>query len=982
MFSISSLLAQSRIITGKVIDKENNSIAGVTVLEDNTNNMTVTDANGEYKLNYSGKGKTLSFQFLGFTSQTILVNNKSIINVTLLEDTYTLDNVVVIGYGSVKQRDLTTAVSIVKTEDLESRPITTVSGALQGKAAGVQVVQASGSPGQGMVVRVRGASSISSSNDPLYVVDGVPMGEGNYNISFLSPDQIESMQVLKDASSAAIYGSRAANGVVLITTKHGQKNKSLISFSAYTGISKVAKTYDVLNVSQYKDLMDETGLINLPDGLKDNTDWFDEAYNIGINQNYQLSISGGNDKVTYYVGGGYTDEEGVLDVAYSKRYNIKANVDAQVRDWLKVKANVTYATYSNNGIISGTGSNRAGVVLSVINTPTYAKEWDPDNPGWYWSNFYGANLTTPLENMGRSKYNTNKTDQLIGTISGEIKLLKNLIYKPSISIDKKWIHTTSFLDPIATSYGRTEKGNAYASDSDDRRITFDNIFTYDVLSKNQDHKLSLMGGTSWTKSNWSNLWGSRSNFSNLYDNAIIGLNGGNNGGLRGQGENYSEWAIMSFLARANYDYKGRYLFTANFRSDGSSKLAPKGRWGYFPSFSAGWRISEEDFMKNIEWLDDMKIRGGWGQTGNQAGLADYAYLQMYSTNYSDWTDSNYADATPTLGGKSNIKNEDLTWETTTQTNIGVDMSMFDSRLSLTLDAYYKYTSNMLMTVPLPSPNPDIIRNEGEMSNKGLELSLASSNIRNKDFTWNTNFNISLNRNKLEKLDFQQVYYYGVTSEALSEYVVRMTPGEPLSKFWGYISEGVDPESGDIIYKDLDGNGLINSSDKTYIGNANPKFTFGLTNNLSYKGFNLNILISGSYGNDIYNASRIEMVGMYNGSNQITDVLERWRIPGQITDMPRANNLDNLKASTRWVEDGSYIKVKNITLSYDFNVKKLNKYHITKIQPYITLENCFTITNYSGYDPEVSQYSSATTMGIDWGTYPHVRTAVFGININF
>lgn len=833
-----------------------------------------------------------------------------------------------------------------------------------------------------MTVRIRGASSIASSNDPLYVVDGVPVGEGNYAIAYLSPNDIESMSILKDASSAAIYGSRAANGVVLITTKQGKVSQGpQINFSAYVGLSNVTKTYDVLNVAQYKNLMDEIGGATLPDGLRDETDWFDETYSMGITQNYQISVSNGNEKLRYYIGGGYTDEKGVIDVAYNRRYNIKASVDSDLFKWISVGANVAYSSYKSNGIISGTGSNRAGVVLSVINTPTYAKIWSDENPDWYWNTFYGANLTTPAENMARTENNYSQTDRLLLTGYATIKFHKNLNFKSTVTMDRRWVHDYSFLDPIHTSYGRTQHGEASSTRSDDMRMVYDNILTYNN-TWNGVHNFEAMGGTSATTSRWENLSGSRNYFSPDYNNVIWGLNGGNKGGLRGQSQGYAKWAIMSYLARVSYNYDSRYYITANFRADGSSKLAPGHRWGFFPSVSAAWRISGESWMKDISWISDLKLRAGWGQSGNQAGLADYAWVQTYNTNYYDWTSTGYEEAVPTLGSKSNIGNKDLTWETTTQTNVGIDFAILDNRLTFTLDGYYKYTKDLLMSVPLPSPYPSIYRNEGEMSNWGLEFALSSVNLDRKGVRWTTDFNISMNRNRLEKLDLQQVYYYTQTSEALSEYVVRMTPGQPLSMFWGYKAEGVDPETGMMRYQDLNGDGKINSSDKQYIGNANPWFTFGMTNTISWKGLSLSFLITSSIGNDIYNASRIEMVGMYNGANQITDVLRRWKVPGQITDIPKAGELDNLRASTRWVEDGSYLKIKNITLSYDIVHPKLKKANIARIQPYITLDNMITFTNYSGYDPEMSQYTSATSMGIDWGTYPNVKTVTFGVNIDF
>ncbi len=977
-----SALAQQHSVKGTVTDPQGYPVVGMAVVEEGTLNGTITDANGNYTITLPSKDAVIKFYALGYKTLTEQVGGRDVINITAEEESIALDAVVAIGYGTVRKKDLTTAVSTVSNEDMKLRPVTEASGFIQGKVAGVTVQQTSGLPGSGMTVRVRGASSITSSNDPLYVVDGVPVGTGNYAIAYLSPQDIENMQILKDASSAAIYGSRAANGVVLITTKQGKKSAGpQISFNASLGLSNVARTYEVLNVEEYRDLMNELGIVSLPDGLKDETDWFKETYKTGINQNYQVSVSNATDKMRYYLSAGYTDEEGVLPVAYNKRFNVKANVDSDLYNWLNVGTDVAYSSYKNNGIISGTGSNRAGVVLSVINTPTYAKTWSETNPNWYWTEFYGANLTTPLENLARTENNYTQTDRLLLTGHATVKFSHNFNFKSTVTMDRRWVHDYSFLDPIKTSYGRTQHGEATSTRSDDMRMVYDNIFTYNNTWDGK-HNFEAMGGTSATTSRWENLSGSRSHFSPDYNNVIFGLNGGNKGGLRGQSQGYAEWAIMSYLARVSYNYDSRYYLTANFRADGSSKLAPDHRWGYFPSVSAAWRISGEDFMKDITWIDDLKLRAGWGQQGNQSGLADYAWVQNYDINYSDWTKSENADAVPTIGSKSNIGNKDLTWETTSQANVGIDWSMFNSRLNVTLDGYYKYTTNLLMYVPLPSPNPSIYRNEGEMSNWGLELAISSVNIDRGDWRWTTDFNISTNRNRLEKLSLQQVYYYTQTSEALSEYVVRMTPGQPLSMFWGYTAQGVDPETGMIIYEDLNGDGKINVSDKHYIGDANPLFTAGMTNNISWKGLNLSILLTSSVGNDIYNASKIEMIGMYSGANQIKDATRRWRVPGQVTDIPKAGELDNLKASTRWVEDGSYLKVKNITLSYDIVHPALRKAGISKIRPYVTLDNMITLTKYSGYDPEMSQYTSATSMGIDWGTYPCVKTVLFGVNVEF
>lgn len=980
------MFAQQHSVKGTVVDQNGQPIIGMTVMEQGTQNGTTTDIDGNYQITVSSGGAVLEFTALGYQTVVEAVNNRSAIDITSAEEAMVLDAVVAIGYGSVRKKDLTTAVSTVSTEDMKLRPVTEASGFIQGKVAGVTVQQTSGQPGSGMTIRVRGASSIASSNDPLYVVDGVPVGTGSYAIAYLSPQDIESMQILKDASSAAIYGSRAANGVVLITTKQGKKSKGAqVNFSAYVGLQDVRRSYEVLNTAEYLDLMDELGssAFSCPEEeralLKDQTDWFEETYQTGVTQNYQISVSNANDKMKYYVGAGYSDEQGVLSSAFNKRINVKANAESELFDWLTVGTNLAYSHYKNNGIISGTGSNRAGVVMAVINTPTYAPVYDEN--GVFYTKFYGANLTTPLENVARTKDNYTQTDRMLLTGYAQINFSKNFNFKSTVSMDRRWVHSYSFLDPQTTSYGREQNGTASSERSDDMRMVYDNIFTYNN-TWNGKHNFEAMAGTSATTSRWENLWGSRSNFSDENWEAIFGLNGGNKGDLRGQSQGFSEWAIMSYLGRVSYNYDSKYYLTVNFRADGSSKLAPGNRWGYFPSASAAWRISGEEFMSDVTWINDLKLRVGWGQQGNQSGLGDYAWVQRYGMNYYNWTEEDYAFSTPTVGGQSNIGNKDLTWETTTQTNVGIDWSMFNSRLVVTLDGYYKYTRDLLLNVPLPSPYPNIYRNEGEMSNWGLELAISSVNFEKKDFSWTTDFNISMNRNKLESLDLKTVYYYTKTSEMFSDYCIRMTPGQPLSMFWGYKSLGVDPETGMIMYEDINGDGKVNSSDKQYIGNANPLFTGGMTNTLTWKGLSLSVLMTASVGNDIYNASKIDMVSMLTGANQIKDVVRRWRVPGMITDVPKAGEVENLKTSSRWIEDGSYLKIKNITLSYNITHPALRKANIARIQPYITLDNMITFTNYSGYDPEMSQYTSATSMGVDWGTYPCVRSVVFGVNIDF
>ena len=978
-FSLSAS-AQQFTASGQVLDAQKEPLIGVSVQEKGTTNGAITDLDGNFTLTVRSNA-TLIFSYVGYKSQEQKASRQ--MKVTLQEDNEVLEEVVVIGYGSVKRKDVTTAISTVSTKDLDVRPIVSAGQAIQGKAAGISVIQPSGTPGGEMSIRVRGTTSMNGSNDPLYVVDGVPVD----NIKFLSPNDIESMQILKDASSASIYGSRAANGVILITTKAGATGKAKVSLTAQFGLNKVADKVESLNAAQYKELQDEIGLVSLPDGLPDRTDWFDETYKTGKMQNYQVAVSNGNEKMKYYLSAGYLDEKGILDISYYKRYNFRVNLENQIRSWLTVSANISYSDYtSNGGGAMGTGANRGGVVLAVINTPTYAPIWDALNPNQYYNNFYGVgNITNPLENMARAKNNKDKENRLLASGKVLLTLLPELKFKSTLTLDRRNAVNTTFLDPISTAWGRNQYGEASDNRNMNTVLTFDNVFTYNKNFKR--HGLEVMAGSSWTDSDYSNSWINGSHYRN---DLIQTLNAANKIAWDNTGTGASQWGIMSFFGRVAYNFDSKYLLTANLRADGSSKLHPDHRWGVFPSFSAAWRVSSEKFMADLTWIDDFKIRGGWGQTGNQSGIGDYAYLQRYNIGRIEWfkvaaegDTTDYANAVPTIS-QANLRTSDLTWETTTQTNIGLDLTVLNGRLTFNMDYYYKKTKNMLMNVSLPAgaaAATSIARNEGEMTNKGFELTISSKNFRGGAFTWDTDFNISFNRNKLTKLELQKVYYDAKTADVVNDYVVRNEPGRALGGFYGYISDGVDPETGELMYRDLSGDGKISTSDRTYIGDPNQDFTYGLTNTFSWKGFNLSVFIQGSYGNDIFNASRIETEGMYDGKNQSTKVLNRWKIPGQITNVPKANF--KLLNSTYFIEDGSYLRLKDVSLSYNFKGKLLQKWGITRLQPYFTATNLLTWTSYSGMDPEVNQWgNSGTVQGIDWGTYPHSRSYVFGINVEF
>jgi len=968
-----SVQAQNAInIRGVVSDVSGASLPGVNIVVKGTFQGVVSDLNGNYQINVPGNDAVLVFSYIGYTTTEVAVGNRREINVTLEEEEKEIEEIVVIGYGTVAKKDVTTAVSTVSVKDLDERPIISAAQAIQGKAAGVNVYQPNGAPGGEMVIRVRGTTSFNGSNSPLYVVDGVPVD----NLNFLSPMDIANMQILKDASSAAIYGSRAANGVVLITTRQAG-NGAKIAANVQFGVTRVANQMESLNAAQYKQLIDEIRPGAIPEGTTDRTDWFDEVYGTGITQNYQLQISDGNDRTRYFISGGYLNEKGVLSSAFFRRYNFRSNIESQVRKWLNVGLNVSYSDNTRNGVTTGQGSNRGGVVLAVVNLPTAATIRNEDT-GLYNRLFFGQNITNPVESIENGKNNKNKENRLIASGSGTITFLPELNLKSSFTLDRRNGKITGFTPPVHGA-DRDDWGSAWDTRSINTLLVFDNVLTYKKTFADK-HNVEAMAGSSWTDSKWSQSYINGSHFKDDY---IHTLNAANKIAWDNTGTNASEWGIMSVFGRLSYNFESKYLFTFNIREDGSSKLHPDHRWGTFPSFSAAWRISSEEFMKGFDWLSDLKIRGGWGQTGNQSGVGDYAYLQRYNITRQAWFETGKEDALPLIT-QANLRTSDLTWETTSQVNIGLDATLFKDRLTIAMDYYSKHTTDMLMYVSLPSGAAaanSIVRNEGEMKNYGFEFSASSRNFTG-DFGWNTDFNISFNKNKLKSLELQQIYYDAETTDAFHQIrVVRNEPGRALGGFYGYISDGVDPETGELMYRDINEDGKITASDKTYIGDPNPAFTFGLTNSFSYKGFSLNVFIQGSVGNDIFNASKGDTQGMYDLKNQSTEVLKRWRTPGQVTDVPKAGF--NLQPSSYFVEDGSYLRVKDVTFSYNFQGGILNRLGVTRLQPYFTASNLLTLTDYDGMDPEVNEWGdSGAVQGIDWGTYPHSRTFVFGLNVEF
>jgi TonB-linked SusC/RagA family outer membrane protein len=949
-------------VSGTVTSDKGEPLIGTTVLLKGTDTGTVTDLDGKYELP-ANKG-ILVFSSIGYATKEIEINGQSVINAVLTEESTLLESVVVIGYGTQKKKDLTSAVVVVDEKVIKERPMVSAAEALQGTAAGVQVVQPSGKPGGDISVRVRGATSVLAGNEPLYVVDGVPTTD----IRGLNPNDIASMTVLKDASSSSIYGARAANGVVLITTKRGKAGETLVSFNAYYGVTRLNKTIDVLSTRRYRELMDEI----IPGGLDPtwtaNTNWNDKVFGLGSNQSYQLSVSGGTDKSRYLLSGNYLKSDGIVKPASFERYSLRLNLDNDIRSWLSVGTNINTILSNTKNTQDNASSGRGGVIMSALNTPPFLRVYKTDGSGQFDPNPFQPSWENPIAYM-QGPEQLQRDNRLFGNTYVNVNFGKGFKFKSNLGIDFQTHQWDYYLDPFRTNYGRNQNGVGIADKSTTYTWLSENTLNYS--GESGKHQYTALIGSSHQKQSWNDSYLQGNDFPD--DTAVKTLNAANT--ITGS-TNRSDWALASYFGRATYNYDGNYIFSASVRRDGSSKLAH--HWGVMPAVSFAWRVSSLDFFKDITAIEDLKVRVGWGRNGNQEGISNYARYGLI----------NYYRRTPTspLSGPSAAQvsygNPDLKWETTDQTNLGIDLLMFNGRLTFTADAYLKKTSDVLLDVQLSNSLPitTIQTNAGSIQNKGIDLSLSTVNT-NTSLRWTTDFNISFNKNEVTGLNYTDVYYFGrIYSNNQDVSIVRK--GLPLGSFFGYVSEGVNPETGNLKYKDLNNNNIFDPGDRTIIGNAQPDFVFGLTNNFSWKGFDLNIFIQGSYGNDIFNATRIDLEGMFDSKNQSVAVLNRWTPDNRITDIPRAignGNVQNVLNSTRFIEDGSYVRVKSVTLAYNFTGNWLKKAGFSNLRLYTTGQNLFTLTGYSGYDPEVNAFGrSATELGIDYGTYPHSMVVTMGI----
>ncbi len=945
---------QNIVVTGVVSGDDGMPVPGATVRVKGSNTGTTTSVDGKFTVSVPDKQAVLVISFIGYQPQEVTVGEQTNLAIKLLAENSKLNEVVVVGYGTQRKKDITGAVSVVKADAFESRPIVSAAAGLQGQAAGVTVTAPSGKPGAGLNVSIRGNTSLNASNNPLFVVDGVIVP----NIDFLNPNDIESFSVLKDASSAAIYGASGANGVVLVTTKKGT-NQSKVFVNAYTGMSNFAKKVDVLNTAQYKDLLTELGITD-PGNL--NTDWQKETFKTGREQNIQVGASGGSDKGHYYVAGGYQKQKGVVAPADYDRYSVRANIDNKVKDWLTLASNLSFNRSVYVDVPDNNGVARGGTILSALTSPPTIGIFNPD--GTYTSNPNNRSWQNPIAYAFAPQQKA-INNRFLGNVSADFTILPELHFRSNLGAESEGYRYDYFLDPYSTDYGAKDKIGYGKSQSIERFVwLWENTVTYN--KQFGKHNVGAMVGHTMQESDY-----------NFTDDIAKGYTSDKIPTLTGstirekQEVTKSQWGKRSYLGRLNYGYADKYLLTATMRYDGSSRFAPDARYGWFPSVSAAWRISNEDFFNKGGFVNDLKIRAGWGKTGND-GIGDYDWRRLFTSNGT--------------GGLNftNLPKNDLTWEKTTQSNVGVDLSIFNNRINITADAYIKKTNDLLVDIQTPASSGFGTQryNVGSIENKGLELGVNAV-IIDKEVKWNANGNISMNRNKVLNLGPTPSLGYGDVYERGN--AIRVEPGHPLGAFYGYVSEGVDPATGNMIYADLDGDKKLSDGDRTWIGNAQPDFIYGLTNNISYKGFSLNVFFQGIQGNDIFNATRMELEGLYDSKNQSTAVLHRWKQAGDVTDIPKAEkgNTINSASSSRFVENGSYLRLKSATLSYGFSNEMLKHIGVGRLNVYVTGQNLLTFTKYKGLDPEVSKDpANGPAMGIDYGTYPQARAFIFGLNAEF
>lgn len=971
-----SLCAQ---VNGVIVDETGEPIIGASVLEQGTTNGTITDLDGNFSLQVAD-GAMLEISYVGYATQTLPAAAN--MNIVLKEDAEVLEEVVVVGYGVQKKSDLTGSIAQVNEKDLQKTPSPSIGAALEGRAAGLQVT-GSGAPGSNVSLNIRGVGSINNSQ-PLIVIDGVPT---DVPLNMLNMDDVASIDVLKDASATAIYGSRGAYGVVIITTKKGENEKGHINLKGSFGFDQIQRSLPLLNASQFASLHNEMmaaagqpqyNAYADPTKLGAGTDWMSELWQFAPTQNYCLSYSGGTQKSNFYVSGAYFDQKGIIKTTDYKRITLQFNHDTKLFEWLRFGHKL-----SLNHDIKSSGEYNIQNTMRALPTQAIKNE-DGTWAGPTGLAMYVGDITNPIGKMMENS-STTKGYNLLGNIYAEIKPLDWLIFKTTFGIQVMYWDTEGWSP--AYDWKPIAQPESQVSHSFDKSITWlwDNTLSF-VKTFKEKHAFTAMIGSSMQANNYEYMAGAIQGF--ISEEARQLSNGLLEPTLSG---NKSDWALLSFMSRVTYGYDNRYLFTATFRADGSSRFAKKNRWGFFPSIGAAWRISEEHWFNKNFWLTDLKLRAGYGLTGNQASVGNYAYASQLQTVQYVFGGTQVAGLAPWV-----LPNPNVRWETVEQYNVGVDLALFDQRLHATIDGYIKNTNNMLvpMSVPISSGYSDEAVpsiNAGRMRNMGIEVSLNSLNFKRPNFTWTTTVNFSYNYNKILSLNDDVPMYFDCNIHAV---------GYPVAAFYGYVTDGIfqsqeeidahaiqtvgsdkytSTQPGDIRFKDLNNDGVINEDDRTILGSPTPSWTFSMNNRFEFYGVDIEVYLQGAAGNKIYNGNRATLEAMSVAQNQMTTVLDRWRPDNHSNTMPRAVFSDpnkNNRVSDRFLEDGDYLRLKSITIGYTLPKHLTKKALMEEVRFSISGQNLYTFTRYTGLDPEVGG------SGIDSNVYPLTRNFTFGLNIMF
>ena len=991
--NILSSQVQAPVLKGKVISGAGEPIEGASVVNRKTGKGTATNSAGEFTIAASS-GDALQITATGHINYEIKINDETFITASLKPIDASLGEVVVVGYGTQRKRETTGSIASVKAADLTQTPVANVAQGLQSRVSGIQINQNSAAPGGNVSVRIRGTNSINGTSEPLYVVDGIQISNGGgitdvSPLSTINPNDIESVEVLKDASASAIYGARAANGVVLITTKRGKSGATRVSFDSYFGTQKVTKTLPVLNATQFAELDNEVYKNNFypdPKSLGEGVDWQDLIFREAKIQNHQLSISGGSEKTQLVLSLNYFDQDGIIIKSNFKRYSVRLNLDHRISNSIKIGASILGSYSINSGILTGTtnqgdgGAVTGSILGAAIGAPPTLEAYKADGtiyPFGEQGNGQYREVTNPLglaEIMNRTAIN-----RTLVNLYGEVDIIKGLTYRASFNTDLQ-SSLNDYYSPryiISKSDLNDNSGTGAKNSSYGTSLLHESILTYSS-NFSEDHRLKFTGVYAVQKElyKFNNI--SASGFPNdaTANEAVqLALN-------RTVSSGRSRQDLESFMGRINYGFKGKYLLDLTARVDGSSKFGANNKRGFFPAASAAWRISDESFMENVTWISDLKLRMSYGLTGNAGGISAYQSLSTVAS-----TGSNYQiNHIYTTGiNPTGIANPDLRWEKSKQANIGLDISLFNNRLNIVADVYKKTTKDLLYikTLPLTSGYTSITGNFASLENKGFEFAVNAL-VLDGDFKWNVAGNITINRNKVLDLDG------GVTNQRFVTNYTILKVGEPLGLFKTFVFEGInqtgqailpgyDGRTGGHRVSDINGDNTITSDDQVITGNPNPDFIFGFSTSLSFKRFDLSAFLSGTQGNDIYNLSRLAFENPLGLRNQLAGMANRWTPTNPGNQYASASQGGRLPLSDVFIEDGSYVRCKNLTLGYRFPPVK----NISNIRIYVSVNNLFTITNYSGFDPEVNTYAgSNTAIGIDNLVYPQARSFLGGIQVTF